>query len=92
MGTRRILRKIIVAAALAAIVLLVAIASLRPLRWRAIIAFDKATGRLNDIEWSDLRWMFRPGSTVDLEVLAESRNPFEAVAESASLEKRRGCR
>jgi alcohol dehydrogenase (cytochrome c) len=80
MGTRRILRKIAVVAALAAIVFLVAVASLRPLRWRAIIAFDKATGRLNDIEWSDLRWMFRPGSSVDLEVLAESRNPFEAVA------------
>jgi alcohol dehydrogenase (cytochrome c) len=44
-----------------------------------MILFDKATGRLQDIGWSDVCWMLRPGSGVYLEPLADTRNPFETI-------------
>jgi alcohol dehydrogenase (cytochrome c) len=64
-----------------------AIAFIHPVRWRAVIIADKATGRLSDIGWSDLSWMLRPGSGVYLERMADTRNPFEAI-ESPRTSKR----
>lgn len=49
-------------------------------RWRAALIFDKATGHLNEIGWSDLLWMLRPGSEIYLEKLVERRNPYEVIA------------
>jgi len=54
-------------------------ASSHSMRWREKIVFDKATGRLKNIGWSDITWMLRPGSGVSLERLAATRNPFESI-------------
>src|SRR5271156_4240398 len=50
-----------------------------PLQWRAIILFDRATGRLNDLNWSDVHWALGRGTGVDLERLAATRNPYESI-------------
>jgi len=55
------------------------IVSIGPLRWRAIVLFDKATGRLNDVKWSEVGWMLSRGNGVNLERLAATRNPHESV-------------
>jgi alcohol dehydrogenase (cytochrome c) len=47
--------------------------------WRARIILYKATGQIKDVEWSDLRWMLRPGSGIYLQPLAEVRNPFLVI-------------
>jgi alcohol dehydrogenase (cytochrome c) len=46
---------------------------------RATVAFDKAAGRLGDIEWSDLLWVMRPGNGDELAKLVKTENPFEAI-------------
>ncbi len=47
--------------------------------WRGAIILDKATGHLDDMSWSDVVWMLRPGSEIYLEPLAVKRNPFEVI-------------
>jgi alcohol dehydrogenase (cytochrome c) len=59
--------------------LTVAIVSARPVRLRAIIFFDKAAARLNDVEWSDMRWLLGRDNGVDFTRLAETRNPYESI-------------
>jgi len=49
------------------------------LRWRAVVVYEKAAGKLPDIGWSDLGWMLRPGSGVYLAGLAETPNPFQVI-------------
>jgi len=51
-----------------------------PLRLRAAILFDKSTGRLKDVEWSDMRWLLGRDNGVDLAHLAVTRNPYESIA------------
>ncbi|MEP7139121.1 MAG: PQQ-binding-like beta-propeller repeat protein [Caldimonas sp.] len=58
----------------------VAIAAVFPLRWRALVVFDKATGQLQDIGWGDLLAMLRPGNGVDLKGLADEPNPHAVIA------------
>jgi alcohol dehydrogenase (cytochrome c) len=60
-------------------ILVAAIAFIAPLRFRAEILSDKATGRLPEVGWSDLGWLLRRGSPVDLKVMAETRNPYLAI-------------
>jgi alcohol dehydrogenase (cytochrome c) len=56
------------------------IAFIRPLHSRATVLLDKATGRLNDVRWSDLSWMLLSRSNgVSLERLAATRNPYESI-------------
>jgi alcohol dehydrogenase (cytochrome c) len=50
-----------------------------PLRWRAILLLDKATGRLNDLDWSEMRWVLGRKNGVDLKRLAETRNAYIAI-------------
>jgi len=56
-----------------------AVLAIRPLRWRAAILAEKATGQIGDIRWSDLLSMLRPGSDFYLESLADTRNPFLVI-------------
>lgn len=70
---------VVAAAALVVLGSFAAIASIPFTRWRAKILFYKATGKINDIEWSDLTRMLRPGSDIYLENLAETRNPYLAI-------------
>jgi alcohol dehydrogenase (cytochrome c) len=49
------------------------------LRVRAVIVFYKATGRLDDIGWSDLLWLMRSGKGGSLADLADTENPYEAI-------------
>jgi alcohol dehydrogenase (cytochrome c) len=74
-----VLRRFLVGTAIALLILVAAVAFVGPLRFRAQILFDKAAGRLPDVEWSDLGWLLRRGSPVDLKVMAETRNPFLAI-------------
>jgi alcohol dehydrogenase (cytochrome c) len=73
------LRLLITGMGLIVIVGLVVVVSIHAISWRATIVLDKATGRLNDIGWSDLSWMLRPGSGVSPERLAATRNPFQSI-------------
>jgi alcohol dehydrogenase (cytochrome c) len=57
-----------------------------PLRWRAIVVFDKITGRLEGVKWSDLSWMLGRGNGVDLQRLATTRNPYESIEGSRRSE------
>jgi alcohol dehydrogenase (cytochrome c) len=51
-----------------------------PLRWRAALVGLKATGKVSDISWAELSHMLRPGSTINLRPLRQSRNPYQAIA------------
>jgi alcohol dehydrogenase (cytochrome c) len=75
----RKLRRLFSAAGLILLILAGAAAAIPTLRWRAIIIFDKASGRLVDIDWSDLNWMLRPRSGIYLEPLADKENPFLVI-------------
>src|SRR5580700_9063301 len=75
----RVVRVFLVAAALVSLVLLAGIGAIPTLRWRAKIVFYKSTGQINDIDWSDLTRMLRPGSDIYLEHLAETRNPYLTI-------------
>ncbi len=68
------------------LIVLAATALLPPLRLRAIVLFDKASGRLNDVDWSDMRWLLGRGNGVDLARLAATRNPYESI-ETPQLSK-----
>jgi hypothetical protein len=59
-----------------------------PLRWRAIVTFDKATGRLNDVKWSDVTWILGRRNGVSLERLAATRNPYASSAAPATAKER----
>jgi alcohol dehydrogenase (cytochrome c) len=73
-------KRLLLAGLLSAFLLVIAIVEfVAPIRWRANIVFEKATGRISDIEWTDLRWMLRPGSGIYLEPLAEKHNPFLVI-------------
>jgi len=80
-GTRNGLRllSIAVAAAMLAAVGAVYMAFSDGIKVRTVLIFEKASGRLNDVDWADFAWMFRPHSGVFLDQLADKRNPFEAV-------------
>lgn len=41
--------------------------------------FDKATGRLNDLDWSEMRWALGRHNGVDLERLAQTRNAYLSI-------------
>jgi alcohol dehydrogenase (cytochrome c) len=56
-----------------------AIISLRPLRSRAIVFLDKASGQLNDVDWSDLCWLLSRSNGADLSRLVATRNVYESV-------------
>jgi alcohol dehydrogenase (cytochrome c) len=78
-STSRALRLCLAAAGAILLVLIAAVGLIPAVRWRATILFDKATGRTTDIEWSDLKWMLRPGSGMYLEPLVKNRNPFLTI-------------
>jgi alcohol dehydrogenase (cytochrome c) len=44
-----------------------------------MVVFDKATGRLNDVEWSDVPWLLGRNHGVDLSLLVDSGNIYESV-------------
>jgi len=75
----RVTRVFLVAVGLAPLILIGGVAAIPAVRWRAKIVFYKATGQINDIEWSDLSRMLRPGSDIYLEHLAETRNPYLSI-------------
>ena len=75
----RALRTFFALAGLTALVVLAATALLLPLRLRAMALFAKATGRLNGVEWSDMRWLLSRHNGVDLERLTDTHNPFLAI-------------
>ncbi len=80
MESSRTLRLFLVVFGLVLVTLSVGVFLIRPLRWRAIVLYDKATGRLNDITWFDIRWILvSRGNGVDLEQLAATRNPYESI-------------
>ncbi len=56
-----------------------ALLMLRPLRLRAILVAEKADGQMPDVDWSDLKWMVKPGSPVDLDTLRATKNPYMAI-------------
>jgi alcohol dehydrogenase (cytochrome c) len=75
----RLVRVFFIAAVLVTLILLGGISAIPALRWRAKIVFYKSTGQINDIDWSDLTRMLRPGSDIYLEHLAETRNPYLTI-------------
>ena len=67
------------------LVFCLAIASVDRARWRdgrfiGTILFNKATGRMSDIGWSDIQWVLRADSGVNLQMLADHPNPFAFIA------------
>jgi alcohol dehydrogenase (cytochrome c) len=56
-----------------------AVLSVHGIRWRVTIVLDKATGSLDDLSWSDLKWLLGRGSGLSPERLVETRNPFESI-------------
>src|SRR5690349_17623925 len=71
----------VVVAALTAAALITGVLVLSDrIAWRVEIVFDRATGRITDIDWGDLLSMLRPRSGFYLERLAETRNPFEVIS------------
>jgi len=79
MPPRRVLRVFFVAAAVVFLISAAGIGLIPALRWRTKVLFYKTTGQINDIEWSDLTRMLRPGSDIYLESLAETKNPYLAI-------------
>lgn len=51
----------------------------QPIRWRTAILFDRATGGIQEIGWSDLLRMLKPGSDIYLEALAKTHNPYLTI-------------
>lgn len=49
------------------------------LNWRARVVAMKASGAINDLDWTELLGMIRPGSGVYLESIAESGNPYSVI-------------
>jgi len=79
MPPRRVLRVFFVVAAVVFLISAAGIGLIPALRWRTKVLFYKTTGQINDIEWSDLTRMLRPGSDIYLESLAETKNPYLAI-------------
>lgn len=77
-ATGRALRVLVAFVALL-VLLGVGIAAVGPLRWRAIVLLEEATGHLKDVEWSDLRWMLGRNNGVDLQLLSSTSNPYLAI-------------
>jgi alcohol dehydrogenase (cytochrome c) len=73
------IRKFFLAIFLILLVVAAAVFAVGPLRWRATILFDRATGKLDGVNWSDVKWMMGRGTGVDLEHLAATRNPYESI-------------
>src|SRR5271163_1683224 len=61
------------------LVIVIAVSSVAPVRWRLALVRLKATGSLPDLGWGDLVWMSRPGSHFNLKELTKTPNPFVAV-------------
>ena len=61
------------------LVIVIAVCSVAPVRWRLALVRLKATGSLPDLGWGDLVWMSRPGSNFNLKELTETPNPSVAV-------------
>jgi alcohol dehydrogenase (cytochrome c) len=78
-ATNGVFRKSFLAILFLLLLVAAGIFAVGPLRWRAIILFDRATGRLNDLNWSDVHWALGRGTGVDLERLAATRNPYESI-------------
>ena len=53
--------------------------------WRIELVQLKATGELDDLQWSELLAMIRPGSGFYLKELAENRNPFASITNPFNL-------
>jgi alcohol dehydrogenase (cytochrome c) len=51
----------------------------QPIRWRAEILLDKATGGVQEVGWSDLFRMLKPGSDIYLEGLTKTHNPYLTI-------------
>jgi alcohol dehydrogenase (cytochrome c) len=75
----RRLRAFLLFTTLILLVFAAAIASIRPLRWRAIVIFDKATGRMNDLEWSEMCRAMGRHNGVSLDQLATTRNAYLSI-------------
>lgn len=43
------------------------------------IVLDKAVGNLPEMSWSDILWAVKLGSEINLEKLADTKNPFEVI-------------
>lgn len=80
MPSSRFLRLLSGAAGIGLLLLVVAVVFVAPIRFRAQILLEKAMGRLPDLEWSDLSWLLRAGSGLDLGRMATTQNPYESVA------------
>jgi alcohol dehydrogenase (cytochrome c) len=65
-------------------VLLAAVAGcvtlIHPLQWRAKVIFEKATGQLPTIDWSELKWMVGPHPAVFLVNMGDPPNPYSSIA------------
>ncbi len=79
MATNGAFRKFFLALLFLLLLVAAGIFAVGPLRWRAIILFDRTTGRLNGLNWSDVYWALGRGTGVDLERLAATRNPYESI-------------
>jgi len=66
------------------LVIVIAVCSVAPVRWRLALVRLKATGSLPDLGWGDLVWMSRPGSHFNLKELTETPNPSVAVIKNPS--------
>src|SRR5215831_2953262 len=72
-------RFFLVAATIALLAAAGAVFLIQPIRWRAAILFDKATGGIQEIGWSDLLRMLKPGSDIYIETLATTHNPYLTI-------------
>ncbi|HUL50437.1 MAG TPA: PQQ-binding-like beta-propeller repeat protein, partial [Gemmatimonadales bacterium] len=73
-------RKRVLLSACALVVVALGLSALTDgVRWRASIVSMKATGRINDIDWSQLLSMLKPGSGFFLAPLRDTPNPFAVI-------------
>jgi alcohol dehydrogenase (cytochrome c) len=62
------------------LVIVIAVCSVAPVRWRLAVVRLKATGSLPDLGWVDLFWMSRPGGNhFNLDELANTPNPYIVI-------------
>ncbi len=81
-----------VALLVALVIVALPIAVVADLRWRAIVVARKVTGLLDDVTWSDLRDIARPGSGFELRHLARWGDPYSTVQDpyTAAADRGRG--
>jgi mono/diheme cytochrome c family protein len=73
-------RKTWIIAAFCLLAASLAIVVVRPLRWRAHLIALRATGKIQDVSWSELARLMARHSGLDSGVMLKTRDPYSAIS------------